>query len=167
MLLSFRTCTPRDYRVLLRFIREFYRSDRIRFNAAATGPALRKLLRDASLGKAFLLEAGKKPVGYAILTYNYDLEYGGVEGMLTDLYVIKESARSRFTKSKIFAANLELTLWNSRSAIATSPRKSFIAKPATNFSNAQSCIATFRPPNLRASRAANAPSFLSTGNTHP
>jgi ribosomal protein S18 acetylase RimI-like enzyme len=90
MLLSFRTCTPRDYRVLLRFIREFYRSDRIRFNAAATGPALRKLLREASLGKAFLLEAGKKPVGYAILTYNYDLEYGGVEGMLTDLYVIKK-----------------------------------------------------------------------------
>jgi ribosomal protein S18 acetylase RimI-like enzyme len=88
MLVSFRTCTPRDYRVLLRFIREFYRSDRIRFNASATGPALRKLLRDPSLGKALLLEAGKKPVGYAILTYNYDLEYGGMEGMLTDLYVI-------------------------------------------------------------------------------
>jgi ribosomal protein S18 acetylase RimI-like enzyme len=90
MLVSFRSCTPRDYRVLLGFVREFYRSDRIRFSAAATGPALRKLLRDDSLGKAFLLEAGKKPVGYAILTYNFDLEYGGMEGMLTDLFVVKK-----------------------------------------------------------------------------
>ena len=35
------------------------------------------------------MENHKKPVGYAVLTYNFDLEYGGVEGMLTDLYVEK------------------------------------------------------------------------------
>jgi ribosomal protein S18 acetylase RimI-like enzyme len=28
-------------------------------------------------------------VGYAIVTYNFDLEYGGMEAMLTDLYVDK------------------------------------------------------------------------------
>jgi len=35
------------------------------------------------------MENHKRPVGYAVLTYNFDLEYGGVEGMLTDLYVEK------------------------------------------------------------------------------
>jgi ribosomal protein S18 acetylase RimI-like enzyme len=29
------------------------------------------------------------PSAYALLTYNFDLEYGGIEGMLTDLYVDK------------------------------------------------------------------------------
>jgi len=35
------------------------------------------------------MESHKKPVGYAIVTYNFDLEYGGVEALLTDLYVDK------------------------------------------------------------------------------
>ena len=47
------------------------------------------LLRNFSLGQAWLMECHKKPVGYAVLTYNFDLEYGGLEGMLTDLYVDK------------------------------------------------------------------------------
>lgn len=90
MLVSFRTCTSKDFSTLLPFIRLFYKCDRIRFSAAIVGPALRKLLRDDSHGHAFLLETCKTPVGYAIMTYNYDLEYGGLEGMLTDLFVLKK-----------------------------------------------------------------------------
>lgn len=33
------------------------------------------------------MENHKKPVGYALLTYNFDLEYGGVEGLLIDVFV--------------------------------------------------------------------------------
>jgi GNAT superfamily N-acetyltransferase len=90
MLVSFRPCTARDFRPLLQLIRAYFLHDRIPFHAATLGPALRTLLRDKSLGHAFLLEAGKTPVGYAILTYNYDLEYGGLQGMLTDLFVLKK-----------------------------------------------------------------------------
>jgi GNAT superfamily N-acetyltransferase len=90
MLVAFRPCTSKDCRPLLQMIRALYRYDRVAFDARRIAPALRKLLRDESLGQAWLLEAGKTRVGYAILTYNYDLEYGGMEGMLTDLFVLKK-----------------------------------------------------------------------------
>jgi GNAT superfamily N-acetyltransferase len=37
----------------------------------------------------WLMENHKKPVGYALLTYNFELEYGGAEGVLRDLFVEK------------------------------------------------------------------------------
>ena len=33
---------------------------------------------------------GPRAVGYAILTFNFDAEFGGLEGMLTDLYVRRD-----------------------------------------------------------------------------
>jgi len=89
MLVSFRPCSPKDHATLLRFVREYYRFDRIPFNRASLSKGLATLLRNPSQGQAWLMECHKKPVGYAVLTYNFDLEYGGVEGMLTDLYVAR------------------------------------------------------------------------------
>ena len=46
------------------------------------------LLLSARGGRG-IVQLDRRAVGYALLTYNFDLEYGGVEGMLTDLYVEK------------------------------------------------------------------------------
>jgi GNAT superfamily N-acetyltransferase len=89
MLVSFRPCGPKDHATLLRFVCEYYRFDRIPFRRRALSQGLDALLRNPSQGRTWLMECHKKAVGYAILTYNFDLEYGGVEGMLTDLYVVK------------------------------------------------------------------------------
>ena len=89
MLISFRSCTPKDHRELLQLVMAYYRFDKIPFTRASLTQGLSTLLRNPSQGHAWLMENHKKPVGYAILTYNFDLEYGGVEGMLTDLYVSK------------------------------------------------------------------------------
>jgi ribosomal protein S18 acetylase RimI-like enzyme len=89
MLVTFRPCRPKDRAILMKFVTEYYRFDKIPFDRSSLSKGLDTLLRNVSQGQAWLMESHKKPVGYAVLTYNFDLEYGGVEGMLTDLYVSK------------------------------------------------------------------------------
>jgi GNAT superfamily N-acetyltransferase len=74
---------------LLKFVCAYYRFDKIPFDRRSLSKGLDTLLRNLSQGQVWLMESHKKAVGYAVLTYNFDLEYGGVEGMLTDLYVEK------------------------------------------------------------------------------
>src|SRR5580692_5453141 len=88
MLVSFRPCRPKDNDALLKLIVTYYRSSKISFNRKSLTKGLDTLLRNVSQGQAWLMDNHKKPVGYALLTYNFDLEYGGVEGLLTDLYVL-------------------------------------------------------------------------------
>ena len=89
MLVSFRACGPKDHDQLLKLVCAYYRFDKIPFDRRSLSKGLDTLLRNVSQGQAWLMENHKKAVGYAVLTYNFDLEYGGVEGMLTDLYVDK------------------------------------------------------------------------------
>ena len=89
MLVTFRPCGPKDHQALLKLIVAYYRFDRIPYNRKSLSRGLDTLLRNLSLGQAWLMETHKKSVGYTLLTYNFDLEYGGVEGMLTDVYVEK------------------------------------------------------------------------------
>lgn len=79
---------------LLELIREYYRYDGIRFDAKTIGPALRKLLRDEALGCVWIIEDAGHTAGYVILTFNYDLEFGGTEGIVTDLF-LREQYRGR------------------------------------------------------------------------
>jgi GNAT superfamily N-acetyltransferase len=89
MLVSFRPCGPKDHATLLKLVCAYYRFDKIPFDRRSLSKGLDTLLRNLSQGQAWLMENHKQAVGYALLTYNFDLEYGGVEGMLTDLYVEK------------------------------------------------------------------------------
>jgi GNAT superfamily N-acetyltransferase len=90
MLVTFRPCGPKDHKVLLKLIVAYYRFDKIPYKLESLSRGLDTLLRNLSQGQAWLLETHhNQPIGYAILTYNFDLEYGGLEGMLTDLYVEK------------------------------------------------------------------------------
>jgi GNAT superfamily N-acetyltransferase len=89
MLVTFRPCGPKDQKTLLKLIVAYYRFDKISYNLKSLSRGLDTLLRNLSLGQAWLMEAHKKPIGYTLLTYNFDLEYGGIEGMLTEVYVEK------------------------------------------------------------------------------
>lgn len=83
-----------DFQRLLGLIREYYRYDGLRFDAKSVGPALRKLLRDESLGRVWMIHQGSEVAGYVILTFNYDLEFGGLQGIVTDLF-LREKYRGR------------------------------------------------------------------------
>jgi diamine N-acetyltransferase len=82
-----RTVRTTDSADLMRLIRAYFRFDHIRFAPRAVAPALDLLLRRPSLGRMWIMCDGPKAIGYVILTFNFDLEFGGIEGLVTDLYV--------------------------------------------------------------------------------
>lgn len=49
--------------------------------------ALRTLLGDATLGGVWLVEKSGATVGYAIVTFGYDLEFAGRDAWLTELWI--------------------------------------------------------------------------------
>ncbi len=85
--MKIRFAASRDFDRLLRLVAAYYRFDSIAFDTRATGAALRRLLRDKSLGRAWVIDSGRELAGYAIVTYNYDLEFGGIEAIMTDLFI--------------------------------------------------------------------------------
>jgi GNAT superfamily N-acetyltransferase len=84
---EFRIASRTDRSDLLRLIRAYYRFDGIRFQGDVMPRALDRLLRDRSLGRIWIARHGRNAVGYALLSFNYDLEFGGMEGYVTDLYL--------------------------------------------------------------------------------
>lgn len=49
--------------------------------------ALAELLRNDSLGKAWLIQADSQPIGYLVLTYSYSLEFHGRDALIDQLYL--------------------------------------------------------------------------------
>jgi ribosomal protein S18 acetylase RimI-like enzyme len=90
--ITIRPARPGDHAALLGLVRAYYRFDHIRFNPRAIDQALERLLRSRSLGRVWIMCDGARAVGYLVLTFNFDLEFGGFEGLVTDLFV---SARYR------------------------------------------------------------------------
>ena len=91
--LKIRFAASRDFDRLLRLVAAYYRFDSIAFDARVTGRALRRLLREKSLGRGWVIDSGRELAGYAIVTYNYDLEFGGIEAIMTDLFIAQRHRR--------------------------------------------------------------------------
>ena len=84
---AIRTARSSDLDQLLRLVGAYYRFDGIRFERGRIGGALSRLLRKPALGRVWVAQDRKRLVAYLVLTFNYDLEFGGLEGMITELYV--------------------------------------------------------------------------------
>jgi len=91
--LKIRFAASRDFDRLLRLVAAYYRFDSIAFDTRVTGGALRRLLQEKSRGRAWVIDSGRELAGYAIVTYNYDLEFGGIEAIMTDLFIAQRHRR--------------------------------------------------------------------------
>jgi GNAT superfamily N-acetyltransferase len=85
--LHIRRARPADAATLLKLIRAYYRFDRITFRMRPIAQALARMLNDRRLGRVWIFFDGAKAIGYAVLAYNFDLEFGGLQGLVTDLFV--------------------------------------------------------------------------------
>jgi ribosomal protein S18 acetylase RimI-like enzyme len=94
---------PDDLRELVGLLRAYYQFDGIRFDPKSATAALKNLLRRPSLGRVWIARDSGKAVGYAILTFNYDVEFDGIQGIVTDLFV-KTNYRGRRIGQRIIAA---------------------------------------------------------------
>ena len=82
-----RTATLADLPAVLPRTRALNAHESIVIADAALEAALRTLLGDASLGGVWVIEDDTAVVGYAIVTYGYDLEFGGRDAYLTELWI--------------------------------------------------------------------------------
>ena len=85
-----RLANETDHRALLDLMEAFNRGERIEMRRETTGPALARLLTEPSLG--CVIVAGDHS-GYAVLTWGFDLEFGGRDAFLTEIYVVPERRR--------------------------------------------------------------------------
>jgi len=85
---SFELALPDDIQRVLPFIKSYYSFDGISFHSAPLTTALDALLRDPSRGRVWIIRFDSKDIGYAVLTFGYDLEFGGPQATLTELYIL-------------------------------------------------------------------------------
>jgi ribosomal protein S18 acetylase RimI-like enzyme len=85
---TLRRARAADVRAILPLMVEFNRHEEIAWDPRAGAPALRKLLRSPRIGFAVLAVDGTgTALGYAIVTWGFDLEWNGPDSFLTELYV--------------------------------------------------------------------------------
>ncbi len=70
---------------------ELNRHEAIVLEPAALEASLATLLGDPGVGGVWLVERGGVSIGYAIVTFGYDLEFGGRDAVLTELWIDPEA----------------------------------------------------------------------------
>lgn len=93
---------PGDAPQLREWMRDFNAGEGIDVDPDAHDRALLRLLREPALGRVWIARLGAEAVGYAVVTFNFDLEYPGLDAFLTELYVIP-AARRRGIAMQILA----------------------------------------------------------------
>ncbi len=101
-----RAAGPADVDALLPLVRALFRDESIVWNEPRTRSALVRLLADADLGAVMLCEHAGAVVGYAIVTWGFDLEFGGRDAFLTDVFV-EPTARNRGLGARLLAQVFE------------------------------------------------------------
>jgi ribosomal protein S18 acetylase RimI-like enzyme len=84
---SLRTANLDDRADLLPRTRALNAHEGIAIDPQVLEAALDRLLGDPSLGGAWLVERDGAVIGYAIVTFGYDLEFGGRDAYLTELWI--------------------------------------------------------------------------------
>lgn len=72
---------------LLPLIAEFNTAEGIETSQRRIALAFKKLLADPALGRAWFIYSNDIRVGYLVLTFGFDMEYGGRDAWITDFYV--------------------------------------------------------------------------------
>jgi ribosomal protein S18 acetylase RimI-like enzyme len=83
-----RVATGENVSAILDMMRDFNAGEGIRFDRAIFEPRLCRLLADAGVGTVLIFQVDGDPAGYAVVTFGYDLEYGGRDAFLTELFLV-------------------------------------------------------------------------------
>lgn len=86
---TLRPATAADLSALLPMMTRFNRGEGIDWDAERGAAPLRRLLAEPELGRVtlFCQRQDATPIGYAVVTYGYDLEFGGRDAFLTEMYL--------------------------------------------------------------------------------
>ena len=84
---SIRRAVASDLDALVRLGEAYCAADRHEFDETRVRSALIPLLVDDAYGVVLIAEADSVAIGYAVVTWGYSIESGGIESLLDEIYV--------------------------------------------------------------------------------
>jgi ribosomal protein S18 acetylase RimI-like enzyme len=101
--LKCRVANETDADALLRMMDPFNTAEGIPFSADKFRPPLLKLLGSNQLGAVLVFETGAL-AGYAVVTWGYDLEFGGRDAFLTEFWIEPQARGTGFGRRALALA---------------------------------------------------------------
>ena len=87
MVFALRLATIADLPLVLPRTRALNDHEGIEISDSSLETALRTLLASPEVGAVWLVNRGSESIGYAIVSFGYDLEFGGRDAFLTELWI--------------------------------------------------------------------------------
>lgn len=87
---SFRLAAENDTVTLLQFMRAYYAFDGHGFDEQKARVTLTTLLRDANLGRVWIILDDEAAVGYVVIAFSYSLEWLGRDAFVDEFYLLQE-----------------------------------------------------------------------------
>ena len=84
-----------DIPVLIDLMSEFYAESAYALDRKWAEASFHRLLADETRGAAWLARRGAEPAGYVVLTLRHSMEFGGLAGVIDDVYVRPACRRQR------------------------------------------------------------------------
>jgi ribosomal protein S18 acetylase RimI-like enzyme len=85
--------SPWDIDAVMRVLGESYEYHGYAFPPAGAPASIEELLAEDGMGGIWLLRDRELVVGLLVMTFGYDIEFGGRLAVLTDLYVLEKHRR--------------------------------------------------------------------------
>ena len=90
-MIGIRPATIADFEVVCPRSRALNAHEGIEVDPPVFEAALRRLLEGPEIGGCWIVERDGAPIGYAIATFGYDLEFAGRDAYLTELWIDPEA----------------------------------------------------------------------------
>ena len=91
--LTIREATEADVTALVGLMQEFYAESAFALDREWAAAAFHRLLATREQGRIWIALADQVPVGHAVLSLRFTMEYGGLSGYVDDLFVKPEFRR--------------------------------------------------------------------------
>ena len=99
-----RPATDADVPAILTMMADFNAIEAIPFDRESFTPGVRELVASPGIGGILVFTFAGAVAGYAIVTYGWDLEFGGRDAFLTELYVAAAHRRRGIGRQGLAAA---------------------------------------------------------------
>ncbi len=87
MTIEIRRATPGDLTAVLGMVEEYCAADGHRFDPGTAIAGVGPLLADDRYGMIWLAHDGDRPEGYAVVSWGWSIEVGGLDVVLDEIYV--------------------------------------------------------------------------------
>ncbi len=98
---ALRAVTLDDIEQAVGFVGQYYQFDGIAFNADRVRQGIRQLIENPAFGFIWFIAPQGQPVGHVVVTFGFDLEFGGRVATVTEVF-IEKAARAQGLGKRVF-----------------------------------------------------------------